>query len=78
MLLEARAKDPELAKTIIPLLEKEIIENPILLDKLEVLNREKAYRAYLEKKAQEEKLENANNRDDSRRVFILENEENAL
>jgi len=51
MLLEARAKDPELAKTIIPLLEKEIIENPILLDKLEVLNREKAYRAYLEKKA---------------------------
>jgi hypothetical protein len=40
MLLEARAKDPELAKVIIPLLEKEIIENPHLLDKLEVLYRE--------------------------------------
>jgi len=47
MLLEARAKDPELAKEIIPLLEKEIIENPQLLDKLEVLFRELAYRAYL-------------------------------
>jgi hypothetical protein len=32
------------------MLEKEIIENPFLLDKLEVLYREIAYREYLEKK----------------------------
>lgn len=40
MLLEARAKDPDLAKVVIPLLEKEIIENSFLLDKLEILYRE--------------------------------------
>jgi hypothetical protein len=40
MLLEARAKDPEMAKEIIPMLEEEIIQNPRLLDKLEVLFRE--------------------------------------
>jgi hypothetical protein len=40
MLLEARAKDPDFAKVIIPMLEKEIIEDPYLLDKLEVLYRE--------------------------------------
>jgi hypothetical protein len=56
MLLEARAKDPELAKDVIPLLEKEIVENPRLLDKLEVLYRELAYREYLNKKADDERL----------------------
>jgi hypothetical protein len=40
MLLEARSKDPDLAKVVIPLLEREIIENDFLLDKLEVLYRE--------------------------------------
>lgn len=40
MLLEARAKDPELAKEPIPLLESEVIEQPHLLDKLESLFRE--------------------------------------
>lgn len=56
MLLEARAKDPELAKDVIPLLEKEIVENPRLLDKLEVLFREQAYREYLNKKADDERF----------------------
>ena len=59
MLLEARAKDPDLAKVMIPMLEKEIIENPQLLDKLEVLYREQAYRAYLEKKADEERYQDS-------------------
>lgn len=40
MLLEARAKDPDFSKEVIPMLEKEIIENPYLLDKLELLFRE--------------------------------------
>lgn len=56
MLLEARSKDPDLSKVVIPLLEKEIIENSYLLDKLEVLYREQAYRAYLEKKAMDERI----------------------
>lgn len=55
MLLEARSKDPDLSKVAIPLLEKEIIENGELVDKLEVLYREQAYRAYLEKKAMDER-----------------------
>lgn len=55
MLLEARSKDPDLAKVVIPLLEREIIENDFLLDKLEILYREQAYRAYLEKKAEDER-----------------------
>ena len=55
MLLEARAKDPDLAKVVIPLLEKEIIENDFLLDKLEILYREQAYRVYLEQKAEDER-----------------------
>lgn len=59
MLLEARSKDPELAKETIPLLEREIIENPTLLDKLEVLYREAAYRAYLEKKAEDERYQDS-------------------
>lgn len=57
MLLEARGKDPDLAKQIIPLLEKEIIEDTQLLDKLEILFREQAYKEYLEKKIEEEKKE---------------------
>jgi len=40
MLLEARSKDPDLAKVVIPLLEREIIEDNFLLEKLEVLYRE--------------------------------------
>ena len=48
MLLENRAKDPELAKKTIPLLESEVILDPELLDKLEILFREKAYKEYLE------------------------------
>lgn len=56
MLLEARSKDPDLAKIMIPLLEKEIIENDDLLTKLEVLHREQAYREYLEKKAEDERM----------------------
>ena len=55
LLLEARSKDPEMAKEVIPMLEEEIIQNPRLLDKLEVLFREQAYREYLEKKVEEEK-----------------------
>jgi hypothetical protein len=43
MLLDARSKDPDLAKKPIPMLEHEIIQDPILLDKLEVLFREQAY-----------------------------------
>lgn len=48
MLLENRSKDPELAKKTIPLLESEVILDPELLDKLEILFREKAYKEYLE------------------------------
>jgi hypothetical protein len=40
MLLEARNNDPDFSREVIPLLEKEIIMNPTLLDKLEVLLRE--------------------------------------
>jgi len=50
-LLEARTKDPALSKLPIPLLEKEIIESQELLNYLEVLYREQAYREYLEKRA---------------------------
>lgn len=59
MLLQARNKDPELSKEVIPLLEKEIIENPYLLDKLEVLYREIAYREYLERKVEQESEQKA-------------------
>lgn len=55
MLLEARAKDPDFRSEKIPLLESEIIMNKTLLDKLEVLYREQAYKEYLEKKAEEER-----------------------
>lgn len=79
MLLEARAKDPDFAKEVIPFLEKEIIENPKLMDKLEVLYREQAYREYLEKKVEEERLIKAQNPNGgSQRVHILDYENNAV
>lgn len=56
MLLEARGKDPTLAKQTIPLLESEVISSNELLDKLEVLFREKAYKEYLERKIEEERV----------------------
>jgi hypothetical protein len=55
MLLDARSKDPEIARKKIPMLEKEIIENKELLDKLEIIFREEAYREYLNKKAEDER-----------------------
>jgi hypothetical protein len=60
MLLEARAKDPALTKKPIPMLEAEIIQDSELLDKLEVLFREEAFKEYLEKKIEEEKQTNQN------------------
>ncbi len=47
MLIDARSKDPERSKLQSPLLEKEIITDSRLLDKLETIFREEAYRAYL-------------------------------
>jgi hypothetical protein len=70
MLLEARAKDPEMAKEVIPMLENEIIQNPQLLDKLEILFREKAYREYLEKKVEEERNMDLSNQGE--KVYIVE------
>ena len=55
MLLEHRSKDPELSKMTIPLLESEVISDSRLLDKLEVLMRERAYKELLEKKIEMEK-----------------------
>ena len=76
MLLEARAKDPDLAKETIPLLESEVINSPNLLDKLEVLFREKAYKEYLEKKIEEERA-GVKNKDD-KKVYNLDLEDNAI
>ena len=83
MLLEARSKDPDLAKIIIPLLEKEIIENDDLLTKLEVLHREQAYREYLDKKAEEEMMRGQTGMDRNaiegdRQIYIKDAEENAI
>lgn len=55
--MEARAKDPVLAKIPIPLLEKEIIDQnrtKFFIEQLEILFREQAYREYLEKKSDRE------------------------
>ena len=76
MLLEARAKDPDLAKEQIPLLEQEVINSPNLLDKLEVLFREKAYKEYLERKIEEERV-GVKNKDD-KKVYNLDLEDNAI
>lgn len=83
MLLEARGKDPDLAKQIIPLLEKEIIEDAHLLDKLEILFREQAYKEYLEKKIEEEKKEGVSRKgssaaDQQTKVYMMEAEANAI
>ena len=75
MLLEARAKDPELAKTPIPLLESEVIADSDLLDKLEVLFLEHAYREYLEKKIEEERTGIV---EEAPKVYNLALETNAL
>ena len=60
MLLEARQKDPTLSKKPIPMLESEIIQDTELLDKLEALFREAAFKEYLEKKIEEERQTNQN------------------
>lgn len=54
-LLLARMKDISLAKTPIPLLEKEIIDasrSKFYLDQLEVIQREELYREFLDKRAE--------------------------
>jgi len=76
MLLEARAKDPDLAKTPIPLLESEVIQDSMLLDKLEVLFREQAYKEYLEKKIEEERL--GIKTESEQKVYNLDLEDNAI
>lgn len=78
MLLEARAKDPDFSKEKIPLLESEIILNKTLLDKLEVLYREQAYKEYLEKKADEERQGIGKQQSDSQKVYMLQLEDNAI
>lgn len=77
MLLEARAKDSDLAKTQIPLLESEVISSSHLLDKLEVLFREYAYREYLEKKIEDERT-GISSSDDPPKVYNLDLETNAI
>ena len=77
MLLEARVKDPELAKMQIPLLEQEVINNPFLLDKLENLFREQAYKEYLEKKIEEERAGGKVD-DGLPKVYNLDLENNAV
>ena len=85
MLLENRAKDPELAKMTIPLLEAEVIQDSKLLDKLEILMREKAYKEMLERKIEMEKRTKANKENaggaganNGANVFSLANETNAV
>jgi hypothetical protein len=56
MLLDARANDPHLTRRTIPMLESEIIQDHDLLEKLELLFREQAYKVYLEKKIEEEQM----------------------
>lgn len=75
MLLEARTTDPDLAKTQIPLLESEVIASSHLLDKLEVLFRDQAYKEYLEKKIEEER---AGIKSDEPKVYNLDLEDNAF
>ena len=65
-----------MAKEMIPLLEEEIIQNPRLLDKLEVLFREQAYKEYLEKKVEEERQKQGE--PDGEKVYNLELEDNAI
>ena len=76
MLLENRSKDPDLAKKPIPLLESEVILDPELLDKLEILFREKAYKEYLEQKIEDEKL--GKKEEPASNVINLAMEENAM
>lgn len=78
MLLEARGKDPDLAKTQIPLLEQEVISNSHLLEKLEVLFREKAYREYLERKIEEERQGVKPKAEGEQQVYNLDLESNAI
>jgi hypothetical protein len=86
MLLEHRSKDPELAKMTIPLLESEVISDSRLLDKLEVLMRERAYKELLEKKIEMEKRQKEEggaagagiNGNGGQRVISLAQETNAV
>ena len=71
MLLDARSKDPEIARLKIPMLEKEILDNKDLMDKLEIIFREEAYREYLNKKAEDEKNTDSLSRV-GERVYIKE------
>ena len=79
MLLEARGKDPELAKEAIPLLESEVIEQPHLLDKLESLFREQADKEYLERKIEEERVGvKPQLEDGQQKIYNLALEDNAV
>jgi len=84
MLLDARANDPHLTKKVIPMLESEIIQDNELLEKLEALFREQAYKVYLEKKIEEEQLIGYNKKKEdeknsiANKVYDLQGEENAL
>jgi hypothetical protein len=78
MLLEARQKDPSLSKKPIPLLESEIIQDSDLLDKLEALFREQAFKEYLEQKIEEEKQTNQNKNPNEQKVFNLPLEDNPM
>ena len=78
MLLEARQKDPSLSKKAIPLLESEIIQDSDLLDKLEALFREQAFKEYLEQKIEEEKQTNQNKDPNEQKVFNLPLEDNPM
>lgn len=58
-----------------------MIQDPELLDRLEILFREQAYKEYLEKKIEEERIGKANNSEDKeneQKVYNMALEDNAM